>query len=142
MPVLSASLGISTVADMAGRKAATTPKTVTRIEDDTDRKLFHNRQGNLDISRLVEQLIPLAIVGGVVVYANSLVTQSQVGESKTRIEALERELREVRSEQRTTNATVVGLLAKIDAYLGQQTTLNQAMDQRILFLERSGNPRR
>lgn len=101
-------------------------------EDEQHRRWFHTTNGSFDLVRLVENLVPAAIIGMIVIYSNSIVTQSQVRELSTRLE---------RTEDKVTsqNERLIGLNAQVTAYLGQQTQLNVQMDARMTYLERAMN---
>jgi hypothetical protein len=113
------------------------PKPQMATSRPVERKLFHNREGQVDFQRMLEQLIPSVLIGAVVVYANNLVTQSQVADLRADVAIIKSELRGTNSTMSTQNNDIVRLQSSMTAYLGQQTTLNAAMDARLTYLERA-----
>ncbi len=99
------------------------------MEDEDARKMYHTQKGVFDLSRLVEQLIPSIIIGAVIVYANNVVVQSQVGDLRARAERQEERL----SSQ---NEKLISLNAQVASYLSQQNQLNTTMDARLTYVER------
>lgn len=99
------------------------------------RALFHKSHGGgVDLARLFEQLLPTIVVGLIVIYANSLVTKSQVEDVRV-------EVRELKDKYSLNNDKLIVLNERIASYLERQNTLNAAMDARMTYLER-GVPRR
>ena len=91
----------------------------------------------MDIPRLVEQLIPAIIMGGIVIFANFKVTASQVDD-----------LRQVMRDDQIVNARqqeqlqaqgekLASITAQITTFLGQQVQINQAIDARMTYIERT-----
>lgn len=106
------------------------------------RRLFHDQTGNIDFSRMLEQLIPSIAIGAIVIYANNIVTQYQVSDLRTDVASIKQDLRSNSVAMSTQNNEIVRLQAAMTAYLGQQTQLNAAMDARLTYLERADSRRR
>ncbi len=101
------------------------------------RVLFHTRNGGLDFARLFEQLIPSVIIGGLVIYANSKVTEYQVMDLRRDMDRAALTARDYAINQQTQSKELAAITAQITAFLGQQTQLNTAMDARMTYLERT-----
>ncbi len=110
-------------------------------EAEGHRVLFHTRNGGLDFARLFEQLIPSVIIGGLVIYANSKVTEYQVMDLRRDMDRAALTARDYAINQQTQSKELAAITAQITAFLGQQTQLNTAMDARMTYLERSGSKR-
>jgi len=101
------------------------------------RALFHNILGGFDFSRLLEQLIPTAAVGVIVMYGNSLISSYQVSNLKEQFDHSEVARVSMQAQLQSTNVELAKLNAQVVAFLGQQVTMNAAMDARLTYLERS-----
>lgn len=102
------------------------------------RRAFHTWGGNVDFSRILENLAPTVIVGLIVIYANSKVTQTQVDDIKRDVSSLKDQLTSQNEKLTNQNEKLITLNAQVAAYLGQQTQLNAATDARLTYLERAG----
>jgi precorrin-4 methylase len=101
------------------------------------RSLFHTLGGGIDISRLVEQMIPTVVMGIVVIYANSLVSSAQISTLKDQANRTDSVLSVLQAGLNSTNVETARLNAQVVAFLGQQVALNAAMDARLTYLERA-----
>ncbi len=112
----------------------TTKKPVHR-----NRLLFHTVGGHVDFSRLVEQSIPTLVMGVIVIYANSLVSGAQIINLKEQVEKGEAARIAIFTQLQATNVELAKLNAQVVAFLGQQNSLNAAMDARLTYIERAQN---
>ncbi len=101
------------------------------------RVLFHSRSGGIDFARLFEQLIPTVIIGALVIYANSKVTEYQVTDLRRDLDRAAASARDYANNQQQQSEKLAAITAQITAFLGQQTQLNTSMDARMTYLERS-----
>jgi len=101
------------------------------------RSLFHTLGGGFDFSRLIEQMIPTVVMGIVIIYANSLVSSSQISGLKEQANRTDAVLSVLQNGLNSTNVETARLNAQVVAFLGQQVALNAAMDARLTYLERS-----
>ena len=101
------------------------------------RTLFHRLGGGFDIARLVEQMIPTIVMGIIVIYANSLVSSAQISTLKEQANRTDGVLATLQSGLNSTNVETARLNAQVVAFLGQQVSLNAAMDARLTYLERA-----
>jgi len=101
------------------------------------RSLFHTLGGGFDISRLIEQMIPTVLMGIVVIYANSLVSSAQINNLKEQVTHSDEARVSMQTNLQQTNVELAKLNAQVVAFLGQQVTMNAAMDARVTYLERS-----
>ena len=101
------------------------------------RTLFHTVRGAIDFSRLFEQMIPTVLMGLIVIYGNSLVSGSQVANLKEQFDHSEAARASMQTQLQSANIEMAKLNAQVVAFLGQQVTLNAAMDARLTYLERS-----
>lgn len=111
------------------------PKKVTESED-PHRNLFHNKEGGLELSRLVEQLIPSIVIGVIVTFANFKVIESQVGDLRKELERAS--LADVERQRQLQNQSekLAGLNAQISGFLSQQVAVNAGLDARMIYMER------
>lgn len=89
-----------------------------------------------DFSKLMEHWGPTVLVGVIVVYANSAVTQAQMTELRNQVSDLRTQVFRLDDKVSEQNGKLIGLNAQVASYLGQQTQLNTAMDTRMTYLER------
>jgi hypothetical protein len=120
---------------MGGMKKGA-PEMATRKQE-PHRRLFHTFGGGLDLSRLVEQLIPAVVIGGIVIYANTMVTSNQVGDLKAAIARSDATTKEQQQKLDTQSEKLAAISAQLTAFLGQQLQLNTSIDARMTYLERS-----
>ncbi len=106
-------------------------------EAEGHRVLFHSRSGSFDFSRLFEQLIPTVIIGGLVIWANSKVTEYQVLDLRRDMDRAAIIARDYANNQQMQSEKLAAITAQITAFLGQQTQLNSTMDARMTYIERS-----
>ncbi len=99
--------------------------------------MFHSRSGSFDFSRLFEQLIPTVIIGGLVIWANSKVTEYQVLDLRRDMDRAAIIARDYANNQQMQSEKLAAITAQITAFLGQQTQLNSTMDARMTYIERS-----
>jgi len=121
--------------DTRGLKRATVKTDVQEAEG--HRVLFHSRTGGIDFARLFEQLIPTCIIGALVIYANSKVTEYQVMDLRRDLDRAAITAREYATNQQLQSEKLAAITAQITAFLGQQTQLNSTMDGRMTYLERA-----
>jgi hypothetical protein len=101
------------------------------------RHLFHNSEGNFDVSRLLEHAIPLVLMGAVTIYSNSIISGLQIANLKEQMDRSESARVTLQSQLQTTSVELAKLNAQVVAFLAQQVTLNMQMDARITFVERT-----
>lgn len=113
------------------------------MHNDGKRSLFSRATGGIDYQRLIEQMIPAVIVGTFIAFANAKVTEYQVGELTKKIDTTETETRTTQSQLVTQtilaaqqSERLTSIAAQMSLYLGQQTTINTAIDARLTFMER------
>jgi hypothetical protein len=94
------------------------------------------REGGFHWSRLVEQLVPLAIVGGLTVYANGVVTTTKVDDLKSQITILTASTQAQQQQLQQQSRELAGITAQLQGFIGVQTTINATMDARATYLER------
>lgn len=102
-----------------------------------ERKLFHDMAGRIDMSRLLEHAIPVAFMGAITIWGNSIISGVQIANLKEQVDRTESARVTLQSSVQNTNIEMAKLNAQVVAFLGQQVTMNAAMDARVTYLERN-----
>lgn len=101
------------------------------------RSLFHRVGGGIDFSRLTEQMIPTILMGLVVIYANSKVTEYQIADIRKDMVRAEASDVQKQAWLQAQSEKLAGISAQMAGFLAQQTQLNAAMDARLTYVERA-----
>lgn len=104
--------------------------------DDGRRHLYHTTGGDLDLSRLIEQLIPAVVIGAFVVFANFKVTSGQVDDLRNDMHDAQVAATHQQEQIQAQAEKLAGISAQIATLLSQQVAMNTSTDARLTFLER------
>ena len=89
------------------------------------------------MSRLFEHAIPVVFMGAVTIWGNSIISGVQIANLKEQVDRSESARITMQNSVQNTNVEMAKLNAQVVAFLGQQVTMNAAMDARVTYLERT-----
>jgi len=112
--------------------------------DDVERQWFGRSTGGFDYQRLIEQSVPAIVVGAFVIFANIKVSEYQVNQLRSDMDRTaavtaksQADMAALQVQQAAQSERLTSISQQIASFLGQQVTVNAAMDARLTFLERS-----
>lgn len=109
-----------------------------------ERQWFGRTAGGFDFQRLLEQSIPAIVVGAFVIFANVKVSAYQMEEMQKKMDITaaataksQADMATVQMQQAVQSEKLTAISAQMASFLGQQVSVNAAMDARLTFIERS-----